>query len=211
MTRPGCSCAPPPEGAPPLNGQPLPLEFVNTVHPVRGVMRDGFASPELVAWWLSACRSAFRTDLPDEELARVTAADAHCFALLRDSARRLTEALVRRQDPEPWDVAQINRASALGGRWPALRWEAGGRPSPLQCGTPPIAAVQSEIAQAVIDMLTGSSGTEPTPCEAPGCVFFFDASRSRRQWCSSGCGNRARAARHYARHHAPSSVQSSEA
>lgn len=129
MTRPGCSCAPPPEGAPPLNGQPLPLEFVNTVHPVRGVMRDGFASPELVAWWLSACRSAFRTDLPDEELARVTAADAHCFALLRDSARRLhrgprpptgSRALGRGADQPCLRTRRPVVSPAVGGGWAAV-------------------------------------------------------------------------------------------
>jgi predicted RNA-binding Zn ribbon-like protein len=35
-------------------------------------------------------------------------------------------------------------------------------------------------------------------CQGPGCVLFFIRDR-RREWCSHGCGNRARAARHYAR------------
>jgi hypothetical protein len=40
------------------------------------------------------------------------------------------------------------------------------------------------------------------PCAGHGCVlYFYDTSRSgRRQWCSmAGCGNRAKAQRHYAR------------
>ncbi|MEU3268478.1 CGNR zinc finger domain-containing protein [Streptomyces bacillaris] len=190
-----------PEDVPPLNGEPLPLEFSNTVFPVRGTLRDGFRTPEHVSWWLRSCRHLFTTSLLEPDLAAVDETDAHCFVLLRDAARRLIDAHIRGHDPDPWDVAQVNRVSALGRPWPALRWEAGRRPAALHCSTaPPVVTVQAEIAQALVELLAGIAPTLPTACPAPGCVFFFDAARSRRQWCSQGCGNRARAARHYARH-----------
>jgi predicted RNA-binding Zn ribbon-like protein len=37
-------------------------------------------------------------------------------------------------------------------------------------------------------------------CLAPGCVVYFIKNHPRREWCSAGCGNRARSARHYQRH-----------
>jgi hypothetical protein len=37
-------------------------------------------------------------------------------------------------------------------------------------------------------------------CQAPGCVLYFVKDHPRREWCSTACGNRARAARHYRRH-----------
>ena len=37
-------------------------------------------------------------------------------------------------------------------------------------------------------------------CHAPGCVLYFLKDHPRREWCSTACGNRARAARHYRRH-----------
>ncbi|HEY3005705.1 MAG TPA: CGNR zinc finger domain-containing protein [Kribbellaceae bacterium] len=37
-------------------------------------------------------------------------------------------------------------------------------------------------------------------CYAPGRVLYFVTGHPRREWCSTACGNRARAARHYARH-----------
>lgn len=198
MNAPGST----PADVPPLNGEPLPLEFVNTVFPVRGTLRDGFRTPEHVAWWLSACRHRFATRVPDSALDAIDAADARCFVLLRDAARRLVDAYVHHRDPEPWDVAQVNRVSSLGGSWPQLCWSMGERPLVVEVSaTPPIVAVQIEITRALIDLLAGTSGMEPQACLAPGCVFFFDRSRSRREWCSTGCGNRARAARHYARHH----------
>ncbi|MGW3040938.1 CGNR zinc finger domain-containing protein [Kitasatospora sp. NPDC001159] len=36
-------------------------------------------------------------------------------------------------------------------------------------------------------------------CHGPGCVQFFVKDHPRREWCGPGCGNRARAARHYHR------------
>ena len=36
---------------------------------------------------------------------------------------------------------------------------------------------------------------------APGCVLYFVQDHPRREWCSTACGNRARVARHYDRHH----------
>ena len=36
-------------------------------------------------------------------------------------------------------------------------------------------------------------------CPAPGCVLYFLREHPRREWCSTTCGNRVRAARHYDR------------
>jgi predicted RNA-binding Zn ribbon-like protein len=192
--------APGPADVPPLHGEPLPLEFANTVYPVRGVLRDGLGSPERLARWLEACCDRLATPLPAGALEAVTAEDVLSFVMLRDVTRRLTEAHVRRLSPDSWDVAQLNRASSMDRPWPSLRWIEGGRPTLVQmCPAPPLVAVQSEIAHSLIGMLTGTSGVQPRACQAPGCVLFFDRARSRREWCSTGCGNRARVARHYAR------------
>ncbi|MCP9958942.1 CGNR zinc finger domain-containing protein [Streptomyces sudanensis] len=193
---------PAPVDVPPLHGEPLPLEFANTVFPVRGSLRDGLGTPEQLAWWLGACRDRLATQVPDSALRAVDASDVRCFVMLRDATRRLIDAYVHQRAPEAWDVAQVNRVSAAGSPWPMLHWEEGGRPVSSQIRTaPPVVAVQAEIAHALIGMLAGTTGTEPRACRAPGCVFFFDHARSRREWCSTGCGNRARVARHYARRH----------
>ncbi|MGA9832915.1 MAG: CGNR zinc finger domain-containing protein [Trebonia sp.] len=49
-------------------------------------------------------------------------------------------------------------------------------------------------------MLTDPAGPEPAPCGAHGCVRWFLRTHAARQWCSDRCGDRVRAARHYARH-----------
>ncbi|MFD6892560.1 CGNR zinc finger domain-containing protein [Streptomyces sp. NPDC059957] len=193
---------PPPVGVPPLNGEPLPLEFVNTVFPVKGVLMDGFRTTEHLAWWLRSCRGSLATHLPESAVDALGVADVQCFVMLRDASRRLVDALVNCREADPWDVAHLNRAATMDRAWPLLCWNAGERPVAVHVSTAvPSIAVQSEIAHAVVRLLTGASGVEPKACVAPGCVFYFDQARSRREWCSTGCGNRARAARHYARRH----------
>ncbi|MFI8194319.1 CGNR zinc finger domain-containing protein [Streptomyces sp. NPDC085946] len=196
---------PAPAGVPPIHGEPLPLEFANTVLPVRGELHDGLGTPEQLAWWLNACRDRMTTPLPDHALHAITPFDIEHFVLLRQATRRLLDSYVHQCSPHPWDVALVNRVSSVGRPWPQLLWAEGTRPSALEiCTAPPLVMVQAEIAHALIGLLAGTSGVEPRACEAPGCVFFFDHARSRRAWCSTGCGNRARVARHYARRQAGS-------
>jgi predicted RNA-binding Zn ribbon-like protein len=57
----------------------------------------------------------------------------------------------------------------------------------------------SVIAGLGIDLVAGDE-TPLRACYAPGCVLYFVQDHPRREWCSTACGNRVRAARHYRRH-----------
>jgi predicted RNA-binding Zn ribbon-like protein len=57
----------------------------------------------------------------------------------------------------------------------------------------------AELATAAIRLFTGPDAETLHACLAPGCVRYFTKSHPRREWCSEGCGNRVRAARHYER------------
>jgi predicted RNA-binding Zn ribbon-like protein len=63
-----------------------------------------------------------------------------------------------------------------------------------------VAAALSLLAVESIDLLTGAAAGSLRACHAPGCVLYFVKDHPRREWCSTACGNRARAARHYRRH-----------
>ncbi|CAN3130782.1 hypothetical protein ACNUDN_04589 [Mycobacterium sp. smrl_JER01] len=54
------------------------------------------------------------------------------------------------------------------------------------------------IAADAVELFGGPDRAHLRACGAPGCILFF-LSDGRREWCSHGCGNRARAARHYAK------------
>jgi predicted RNA-binding Zn ribbon-like protein len=57
----------------------------------------------------------------------------------------------------------------------------------------------ADVATAAIRLFTGPDAETLSACLAPGCVRYFTKSHPRREWCSEGCGNRVRAARHYER------------
>ncbi len=59
--------------------------------------------------------------------------------------------------------------------------------------------VLGALAGDAIELLTSPHREQLRLCGAPGCVLMFLKEHPRREWCSDGCGNRARQARHYAR------------
>jgi predicted RNA-binding Zn ribbon-like protein len=67
------------------------------------------------------------------------------------------------------------------------------------------AAVDSPVNAALTALAREGAGLVADPsrpldaCRAPGCVLYFVRDHPRREWCGVTCGNRVRAARHYAR------------
>lgn len=55
------------------------------------------------------------------------------------------------------------------------------------------------IADDAASLLCGDQASLLTPCEADPCQRFFIRAHARRQWCSTRCGDRVRAARAYSR------------
>ncbi len=122
---------------------------------------------------------------------------------LRDALRVL--AAHRTNDPRsvavghearvPEAVATLNAASARAPGWPTLVderlvWasDTGGDERAI-----------GELAGEAVRFL--AAGPDLRACLAPRCVLYFVKDHPRRAWCSTGCGNRERAARHDARHH----------
>jgi predicted RNA-binding Zn ribbon-like protein len=107
-------------------------------------------------------------------------------------------------------VRQLNEACGYAPassylEWPAEEGGAGGAGgTPLRAlhsPYPPAAAALSAIGEEGVLLFSGDAREQLRACHAPGCVLYFVKTHPRRAWCSAGCGNRARVARHYQRHH----------
>jgi len=59
--------------------------------------------------------------------------------------------------------------------------------------------VMAGIADDAASLLSGDQASQLASCEADSCQRFFLRTHARRQWCSTRCGDRVRAARAYAR------------
>ena len=185
-------------------GGTLCLDFVNTLD-WRG--RDEpeeslFAYRDLLEWGVLvgalSRADARRLSGVSEAVARrefATAID------LREAIHRIVVALFHKKRPDRSDlarlgdsVAQAHAARRLEEHGGHLKWS---WPASDDPGRPlwPIALSASELlASDKVDLIS--------QCDGPECGWFFlDTSKNRkRRWCSmEGCGNRAKARRHYAR------------
>lgn len=196
----------------PLLGEPLPVELMNTIWADRNGVHDALGDPDSTRAWLRAVRS--RTDLltpGDLDMLTVPDLDSLGGRLvgLRDALRRL--AAEATQDPRPAAasdtreldaaVTALNRASGDTPRWSALSWTPGQEPSRhTRGGGQTASAAVSAIAEDAVSLFGEDTRRQLRACLAPGCVLYFVKNHPRREWCSAGCGNRARSARHYQRH-----------
>ncbi|MEU8247925.1 CGNR zinc finger domain-containing protein [Nonomuraea sp. NPDC048916] len=185
-------------GGGPILGQPLPIELGNTVYAVRGRPREGLQSAEQLAAWLRDVRARLAVTLTDDDLRGVTDDDLIGARELRDAIRLLADAAVTGQSADPDAVTTLNRHTRQTPRWYELRVD----PEPhVTVGTSgrPVAAALAAIAEDAVHLFAGPLRHEVRACHGPGCVLHFVRDAPRREWCSPGCGNRARAARHYAK------------
>ncbi|NRQ38377.1 hypothetical protein HII36_42095 [Nonomuraea sp. NN258] len=169
----------------------LAIAFANTVRVSTG---DALAGPAGLAAWLRERRSALLTELPDAALDAISEGEAAAARRVRDAVR----ALMGGRESADEHVRVLNEAVRAAPRWPELVW---GDPPALLSRTarPPVDAALAEVAEQAVLLLSGPDRELVRPCGAPGCVQFFLKEHPRREWCSAGCGNRVRVARHYAR------------
>ena len=171
----------------PLLGQGRAIDLLNTVWADRSGSHDELGDAALARRWagtaLTDHGAATLRELRDA--ARVLAAD-------RTGDPRTVAAGHR--EPAAEAAATVNAVSALSPRWPVL--SEGRLDSASDAGDEE--RLLGDLAGDAVRLL--AHGADLRACLAPSCVLYFVKDHPRREWCSTTCGNRARAARHYARH-----------
>ena len=173
---------------------------MNTIWADTSGVHDVLDSPAMLRAWTAAAGVC-----TDEDLSDPTDAEFADARLLRDALRRL--AALRTEDSRavaqsPIDlepaVAAVNAAVA-GLPRPHLVLHDGRLETEQLADGSAIRIALASIARGALDILTGPEATRLRACYAHGCVLYFVKAHPRREWCSDGCGNRVRAARHYQR------------
>ncbi|WP_328531406.1 ABATE domain-containing protein [Nocardioides sp. NBC_00368] len=178
--------------------QPRAVRLMNTIWADRSAVHDSLESVAHLRAWAEEAGLGRHQDLNDHDLGRARA--------LRDALRRLAAEVTG--DSRPHSVPEglgteaalavlnefvshctsVLRHGPQGGY--VREWLADG--SGLQRELSLVALEGSEV-------LAGQAPHELKACGGPGCVLYFVRDHPRREWCSEGCGNRARVARHYRR------------
>lgn len=122
------------------------------------------------------------------------------FRRLREALRSLFGAVVSGEPGDPQAVALLNECAARAPHWPVLSSADGGYAVAERTVAGPGDEALAAIASDGAHVLASAPPSRLCRCAAAGCVQFFLADHPGRRWCSPGCGNRARAARHYRRH-----------
>ena len=196
----------------PLLNEPLPVELMNTIWADRNGIHDALRDPDGTRSWLSAIFTRLDVITPDASGALGSVGldwPGHRLIELRDALRRLAaEATADPRAAAASDtrdlhaaVSALNEVAGAAPRWSALTWTPGQEPArTVHASGPAACAALSAIAEESIVLFCHDDRRRLRACLAPGCVLYFVKNHPRREWCSPGCGNRARAARHYQRH-----------
>jgi predicted RNA-binding Zn ribbon-like protein len=172
-------------------GKELAVDFANTVIVVRpGEEIDGLATEADLARWLELERNRLGA-APGAEMR------LRDFRRLRDALRRLFTAAAEGAELRAPDIAAVNRASAAAPSFVQLRDDGVAVESRASSR---VDAILGAIAASAVDLLGSPDRELLRVCRAPRCGLYFVSARERQQWCTPTCGNRARVARHYARH-----------
>lgn len=184
-----------------LPGEPAPIRLTNTVWAERGRLHDDLETVDDLRVWLATLD-------PDAVGAEIGEADLERFRTLRDALRRLAAFLTDDDRPAAASVmrevesavAEVNRAAAQAPARPLLALDGDRLTRRPGTAAAPADRCLAALAAQAVELFTGPDRERLRACYGPGCVLYFVKDHPRRGWCSAGCGNRARAARHYARH-----------
>ena len=179
-------------------GEPPPIELANTTYAVRGRPQDGLRTTEQLVAWLRDMRPRLAVALTDADLRTVTESDLTVARELRVVVRSLADAIVHDHIPDPDLVAALNRQVRRAPRWRELTLDPDPR-AEVRSEARPVTAALAALAEEAVELFAGPFRHELHACPGPGCVLYFLRDHPRREWCSPVCGNRARAARHYAK------------
>jgi predicted RNA-binding Zn ribbon-like protein len=177
------------------------LALVNSRHNSRTGPVDHLATPEELGEWL-AWRSLVARDAASAgAVASPTDADLSAAHALRDAVRELFTAAIDGRSPAPSAVTAVNDASALAPAADRLRWDPVSGPVRMRsaAGAGEVERALATLAEDAIGLVCGERRGDLIACEAPGCIRLLLKDHPRRHWCSTRCGDRVRAARHYRR------------
>ncbi|SHL51095.1 CGNR zinc finger domain-containing protein [Actinacidiphila paucisporea] len=201
-----------------MHADHLALDLAVTIrHDGHGGVADDLADPAALTGWVRAHADGLRADLTAGPYTAATfTADAAALAAALDVRTAVRSLFARAVLPGPPSSAdagrlpsarqaldRLNAAAALVPVTPRLDWPQDGpaTASRTVAGTPAAAdLLAAALARHAIGFLTSPDLDLLRACPAPRCVRYFVKEHARQEWCKPACGNRARVARHHARH-----------
>ena len=180
----------------PLLGEPLPVEFANTLYFEHDASIDYLATTALIHGWFAATRPRTGLECPH----RLSSTDSDRIRELRDALAKICRAYSTHRPLPRGPVSTLNRMAAAAPAAPFMTIGPGREISSIQVHAgSPLNVMLGRIAFSTIDLISGPRRDLLRVCEGHECSMLFVKDHSRRRWCSDGCGHRDRQARYYQR------------
>ena len=183
-----------------LPDETAPVRLMNTIWADRAGVHDDLRTTSDLADWLVAIDATTAQHGSAVMTSPVRGGCAMRCDVLPRCAPTTPASLPRRRSrtsmsPSP----RSTRSSPPAHQHPSWRSWTGGSSGDMVTVGPPVSRALTAVAVEAIELFTGADSPRLRACRAPGCVLYFRKDHPRRV-CSTSCGNRARAARHYRRH-----------
>jgi predicted RNA-binding Zn ribbon-like protein len=169
----------------------LAVDFANTVSCAACRVGDALARPSEFDRWMRSHARPMSAHVEHRALDRLR--------LLRADLRYLLDSSIHHRAPPASSLRRVNAEAAHVPSKRSLSWKRGSWVvTEVPMGMPSWQRFATTVARATVELLSGPSGSKLMACQGTGCAHFVLARARRQKWCSAtGCGNRARAARHY--------------
>lgn len=184
----------------PIVGEPLPVEFANTLYLRPGYETDFLATSPSVVTWFDLVAVGSPSPIPRH------LSQERCNELrtIRDAVHGILTAVTQaRTSGRPVEVptqavAALNAGIGDVGARYVLSWSKGARPSAaVQSTGRGFAAARSFLAIEAASFVAGPNLERVRQCDGPDCPMFFVQHHHKRRFCHEGCAHRARQARYY--------------
>jgi predicted RNA-binding Zn ribbon-like protein len=179
----------------PLLGEPLPLEFANSLYGAGDERIDFLDTTAAVRRWFQHPRLVSAPKLPTQ----IRRAHAGAIRELRDVVRHILRAALDGETPAPELVIALNQAAARAPLTARLSWDSNGPGASTRAKGPLLDVLLGTIATETIALLSGPDRCLLRACTGPGCTLLFLQNHHRRRFCHPSCGHRDRQARYYRR------------
>ncbi|TDD24473.1 CGNR zinc finger domain-containing protein [Nonomuraea diastatica] len=175
----------------------LALDFVNSAIALPGgQVIDALRTPGATNQWLTE-RGLAPADAGVQEMCTMQ------LRSLREHLRALFAARVAMLPASPAALSAVNDAMSRVPTAARLHWDENGPYRAVPCPTNEVLDhALATLAANTADLLAGPDAERLTACGSAPCNRYL-LRHGRRHWCSTRCGDRARAARAYARRTQP--------
>jgi predicted RNA-binding Zn ribbon-like protein len=178
----------------PLLGEPIAVEFANSLYEGSDETIDFLSNTKNVSLWFRTAEGAQDIYVPG----KLSQRDLEQLHELRAVMRSLFIAAAAKETLPTVSIRELNRFAGIAPSYSMLVARGDAFVVSTVASAPTADGLLGRLAHEAIALL-GENYSLLRRCEAPGCPMLFLQDHHRRRWCHESCGHRSRQSAYYQR------------